>query len=167
MHFAFEDCVLYEFADTYFEVNDCLHKEEFQELIEALMLATLTSFHTDLEQLTMEGLFSVKHPASHFGAVFCAGAIECSPLPPLDEATNLMHDMLFYACAYELRNNLYDYHLDEDKTVTLSNWKEKLQWHYVQYTNVYNLALSSFYAACLMRKMLKKQIACCLSDLHL
>ena len=65
--------------------------------------------------------------------------------------------VLSYAAAYELRNNLYDYHLDEDKTITLTNWKENLKWHYVQYTNVYNLALSSFVAACYSRKLLQKQ----------
>ena len=75
---------------------------------------------------------------------------------PADAAV-LMKHILSYAAAYELRNNLYDYHLDEDKTITLTNWKENLKWHYVQYTNVYNLALSSFVAACYSRKLLQKQ----------
>ena len=67
-------------------------------------------------------------------------------LPVPADAAVLMKHILSYAPAYELRNNLYDYHLDEDKTITLTNWKENLKWHYVQYTNVYNLALSSFVA---------------------
>jgi hypothetical protein len=43
------------------------------------------------------------------------------------------------------------------RTISLTNWKENLKWHYVQYTNVYNLALSSFVAACYSRKLLQKQ----------
>ena len=78
-------------------------------------------------------------------------------LPVPADAAVLMKHILSYAAAYELGNNLYDYHLDEDKTITLTNWKENLKWHYVQYTNVYNLALSSFVAACYSRKLLQKQ----------
>ena len=64
---------------------------------------------------------------------------------------------LAYATAYELRNHLYDYHLDEDKTITFENWKDKLKWHYVQYNNVYNMAFMTYYAANLSMRMVKKQ----------
>ena len=115
------------------------------------------SFDTDLENFTLDGLFQLKHPAGRFAAIYRSGAIDMKDLPVPADAAVLMKHILSYAAAYELRNNLYDYHLDEDKTITLTNWKENLKWHYVQYTNVYNLALSSFVAACYSRKLLQKQ----------
>lgn len=157
LKFTCGDFVLYDFMDEYFEVKDSLHKAEFTELIQTLVLAVLQSFNTDLEQFTMDALFQLKHPSSRFCSLYSFGAIDISALPPLDTASRSMQHILEYAAAYELRNNLYDYHLGEDNTITLTNWKENLKWHYVQYTNVYNLALDSFYSASLSHQLLKKQ----------
>ncbi len=157
LHFTCEDFILYDFMDEYFETKNCLAQPAFQEMIDTLVLATLQSFNTDLENFTLDGLFQLKHPANRFSSFYRSGAIDMKELPVPAEAAVIMKGILSYAVAYELRNNLYDYHLDEDKTITLVNWKENLKWHYVQYTNVYNLALSSFVAACYSRKLLKKQ----------
>lgn len=138
-------------------ISGCSANPAFQEMTDTLVLATLQSFDTDLENFTLDGLFQLKHPAGRFAAIYRSGAIDMKDLPVPADAAVLMKHILSYAAAYELRNNLYDYHLDEDKTITLTNWKENLKWHYVQYTNVYNLALSSFVAACYSRKLLQKQ----------
>ena len=143
--------------DEYFETKNCSANPAFQEMTDTLVLATLQSFDTDLENFTLDGLFQLKHPSGRFAAVYRSGAIDMKDLPVPADAAVLMKHILSYSAAYELRNNLYDYHLDEDKTITLTNWKENLKWHYVQYTNVYNLALSSFVAACYSRKLLQKQ----------
>ena len=157
LHFTCEDFILYDFMDEYFETKNSLSLPAFTELIDTLVLATLQSFDTDLENFTLDGLFQLKHPSGRFSSVYRSGAIDMKDLPVPSDAAIMMKHILSYAAAYELRNNLYDYHLDEDKTVTLANWKETLKWHYVQYTNVYNLALSSFLNACYARKLLKKQ----------
>ena len=157
LHFTCEDFILYDFMDEYFETKNCSANPAFQEMTDTLVLATLQSFDTDLENFTLDGLFQLKHPSGRFAAVYRSGAIDMKDLPVPADAAVLMKHILSYAAAYELRNNLYDYHLDEDKTITLTNWKENLKWHYVQYTNVYNLALSSFVAACYSRKLLQKQ----------
>lgn len=157
LHFTCADFVVYDFADEYFETKDCFHKEAFQELIQTLVLATLQSFRTDVKQLSIDALFPLKHPASRFAGLYSFGAIDSKDLPAPDEAEQMMQRLLEYAAAYELRNNLFDYHLEEDNTITLDNWKEKLKWHYVQYTNVYHMALDTFYSAVLSQKMLKKQ----------
>ncbi len=158
LHFTCEDFILYDFMDEYFETRNCLAQPAFQELIDTLVTATLQSFNTDLENFTLDGLFQLKHPSGRFAGIYRSGALDMRELPIPADAAALMKNILSYAAAYELRNNLYDYHLDEDKTITLTNWKENLKWHYVQYTNVYNLALSSFVAACYSRKLLKKQL---------
>ena len=157
LHFTCEDFILYDFMDEYFETKNCSANPAFQEMTDTMVLATLQSFDTDLENFTLDGLFQLKHPAGRFAAIYRSGAIDMKDLPVPADAAVLMKHILSYAAAYELRNNLYDYHLDEDKTITLTNWKENLKWHYVQYTNVYNLALSSFVAACYSRKLLQKQ----------
>lgn len=157
LHFTCEDFILYDFMDEYFETKNCLAQPAFNEMIDTLVLATLQSFDTDLENFTLDGLFQLKHPANRFAGLYCSGAMDMKNLPVPTDAAILMKHLLSYAAAYELRNNLYDYHLDEDKTITLTNWKENLKWHYVQYTNVYNLAISSFVAACYARKLLQKQ----------
>ncbi len=157
LHFTVADFVLYDFFDEYFEVKNCLHRDDFTELIDTLVLATLRSIQTDLEQFTMDALFLIKHPSASLAGIYRFGALDIHDLPTLDAASQMMQKILEYAVAYELRSNLYDYHLDEDKTITLSNWKENLKWHYVQYTNVHNLALSSFHSAFLSQKLLKAQ----------
>ncbi len=157
LHFTCADFVVYDFADEYFETKDCFHKEAFQELIQTLVLATLQSFRTDVKQLCIDALFPLKHPASRFAGLYSFAGIDVKDLPSLDTAEQMMQHLLEYAAAYELRNNLFDYHLEEDNTITLDNWKEKLKWHYVQYTNVYNMAFDTFYSAVLANKLLKKQ----------
>lgn len=157
LHFTCADFVLYDFFDEYFEIRNCLYHPEFEELIQTLVLATLQYYHTDAEQLAMDTLFQVKHPSAGLAGLYRFGAISIRELPPLDEAGQMMQKLLEYAAAYELRSNLYDYHLEEDKTITLTNWKENLKWHYVQYSNVYNLAISSFYSAFLSKALLKEE----------
>lgn len=157
LQFTCGDFLLYDFLNEYFEEKDVLHCPEFKELNQTLVLATLQSFQTDLEGLAMEVLIQLKHPTSQFAGLYQFGAVSCKDLPTLDVAGRWMEKILEYATAYELRNHLYDYHLDEDKTITFENWKNKLKWHYVQYNNVYNMALMTYYAANLSMRMVKKQ----------
>ena len=77
-------------------------------------------------------------------------------LPVPADAAVLMKHILSYAAAYELRNNLYDYHLDEDKTITLTNWK-KPEMALCTIHQCIQSRLSSFVAACYSRKLLQKQ----------
>ena len=157
LQFTCGDMLLYDFLSEYFEKKDVLHSSEFQELNHTLVLATLQSFRTNLEDFAMEVLIQLKHPSSQFAGLYQFGAIGCNELPTLDVAGRRMEKILEYATAYELRNHLYDYHLDEDKTITFDNWKDKLRWHYVQYNNVYNMAFMTYYAANLSMRMVKKQ----------
>jgi len=157
LQFTCGDMLLYEFLNEYFEKKDVLHCKEFQELNHTLVLATLQSFRTDLESFAMEVLIQLKHPTSQFAGLYQFGAVGCKDLPTLDVAGKRMEKILEYATAYELRNHLFDYHLDEDKTITFENWKDKLKWHYVQYNNVYNMAFMTYYAANLSMRMVKKQ----------
>lgn len=157
LQFTCGDFLLYDFLNEYFEKKDVLHCPEFKELNQTLVLATLQSYQTDLEGLAMEVLIQLKHPTSKFSGLYQFGAVSCKDLPTLDVAGRWMEKILEYATAYELRNHLYDYHLDEDKTITFENWKDKLKWHYVQYNNVYNMASMTYYAANLSMRMVKKQ----------
>lgn len=157
LQFTCGDMLLYDFLNEYFEQKDVLHCPEFKELNHTLVLATLQSFRTDLEGFAMEVLIQLKHPTSQFAGLYQFGAVGCKDLSTLDVAGKRMEKILEYATAYELRNHLYDYHLDEDKTITFDNWKEKLKWHYVQYNNVYNMAYMTYYAANLSMRMVKKQ----------
>ena len=157
LQFTCGDLLLYDFLNEYFEQKDVLHCPQFQELNHTLVLATLQSFRTDLESFAMEVLIQLKHPTSQFAGLYQFGAVGCKELPALDVAGRRMEKILEYATAYELRNHLYDYHLDEDKTITFDNWKDKLKWHYVQYNNVYNMAFMTYYAANLSMRMVKKQ----------
>ena len=156
LQFTCGDFLLYDFLNEYFEKKDVLHSPEFRELNHTLVLATLQSFRTDLEGLAMEVLIQLKHPTSQFAGLYQFGAVGCKDLPTLDVAGQWMEKILEYATAYELRNHLYDYHLDEDKTITFDNWKDNLKWHYVQYSNVYNMAVMTYYAANLSMRMVKK-----------
>lgn len=157
LQFTCGDFLLYDFLSEYFERKDVLHCEEFKELSHTLVLATLQSFRTDLEGFAMDVLVQLKHPTSQFAGLYQLGAVGCKNLPPLDVAGRRMEKILEYAAAYELRNHLFDYHLDEDKTITFDNWKDKLKWHYMQYNNVYNMAFMTYYAANLSMRMVKKQ----------
>ena len=157
LQFTCGDLLLYDFLNEYFEQKDILHCPQFQELNHTLVMATLQSFRTDLESFAMEVLIQLKHPSSQFAGLYQFGAVGCKDLPTLDVAGKRMEKILEYATAYELRNHLFDYHLDEDKTITFDNWKDKLKWHYVQYNNVYNMAFMTYYAANLSMRMVKKQ----------
>ena len=157
LQFTCGDFLLYDFLNEYFEEKDVLHCPKFKELNHTLVLATLQSFQTDLEGFAMEVLMQLKHPTSQFAGLYQFGAVGCRDLPTLDVAGRWMEKILEYATAYELRNHLYDYHLEEDKTITFENWKDKLKWHYVQYNNVYNMAFMTYYTANLSMRMLKKQ----------
>jgi len=156
LQFTCGDLLLYDFLNEYFERKDVLHCSEFKELNHTLVLATLQSFRTDLESFAMEVLVQLKHPTSQFAGLYQFGAVGCKDLPTLDVAGKRMEKILEYATAYELRNHLYDYHLDEDKAITFENWKDNLKWHYVQYNNVYNMAFMTYYAANLSMCMVKK-----------
>lgn len=157
LQFTCGDFLLYDFLNEYFEEKDVLHSPKFKELNHTLVLATLQSFRTDAEGFAMEVLIQLKHPSSQFAGLYQLGAVGCKDLPTLDLAAKRMEKILEYATAYELRNHLYDYHLDEDKTITFDNWKDKLKWHYMQYNNVYNMAFMTYYAANLSMRMVKKQ----------
>ncbi|MBO5373279.1 MAG: hypothetical protein J6A75_11275 [Lachnospiraceae bacterium] len=157
-HFTGEDFVLYNFMDEYFEIKNCRNNPKYKELIDTLILATLNAFDTTIEQCTLaEGLPQLIRPYSKFAGLYRFGAFEGASLMDMTEATAMMKYLFEYAVAYELRNNLFDFHLEEDRIITLDNWKEKLKWYNTQYTNAFDLAISSFYAAAMSRKMLRIQ----------
>ncbi|MBO5302945.1 MAG: hypothetical protein J6A92_02735 [Lachnospiraceae bacterium] len=157
-HFSCEDFVLYNFMDEYFEIKNCRNHPKYQELINTLILATLNAFDTTIEQCAFaDALPQVVHPYSKFAGLYRFGALESASLESKEECITMMQHLFEYAVAYELRNNLFDFHIDEDRIITLDNWKDKLKWYNTQYTNAFNLAVSSFYAATLSRKMLKLQ----------
>ena len=159
LYFTCGDFLLYDFLNQYFETADVLHDERFAELNQTLVLATLQSFRTDVEGLTMDVMLQIKRPNSYFAGLHQSGVVAIRDLPTVEIASKRMQKIMEYATAYELRNNLYDFHLDEDKTITFENWKENLKWHYVQYTNVYNMAFMTYYASEVSRHLLKKQFA--------
>lgn len=156
LHFSCGDFLLYDFLNQYFEQVDILHHPSFKELNDTLVLAALKSFQTDLEGFTMDVMIQLKHPASQFAGIYQFGAIDMKEMPSIEIAAKRMQKILEYATAYELRNHLFDYHLDEDKTITFENWKEKLKWHYVQYNNVQNMAVMTYFAADVSMRMAKQ-----------
>ncbi len=167
LHFTCGDFLLYDFLNQYFEATDVLHDERFIELNQVLVLATLQSFNTDMENLTMDVMLQLKRPASYFAGLYQSGVIAIRDLPTVEIASKRMKKILEYATAYELRNNLYDFHLEEDRTITFTNWKEELKWHYVQYNKVYNMAFMTYYASEVSRHLLKKQLGENLCELSL
>ena len=104
----------------------------------------------------MDVMIQLKHPSSQFAGIYQFGAMDMRDMPSVEIAAKRMQKILEYATAYELRNHLFDYHLDEDKTITFDNWKEKLKWHYVQYNNVQNMAVMTYFAADVSMRMTKK-----------
>lgn len=156
LQFSCGDFLLYDFLNAYFEEKDVLHHPAFLELNQTLVRAVLQSVGTDLEGFTMDAMLQLKHPSSQFAALYQFGAMDLREMPAVELASARMQKILEYAAAYELRNHLYDYHLDEDKTITFENWKEKLKWHYVQYHNVENMAVMLYFAAELSMRMVKK-----------
>ena len=82
------------------------------------------------------------------------GALGLTRLPDHDTCLALLSESFRYAALYELRSNLFDYHLEEDRLVTADNWKDTIRFHFVQYQHIYEQALDGFYAAVLSRKLL-------------
>ena len=155
LHFSCGDFLLYDFLNQYFEVKNVLSHPGFKELNDTLVLATLQTFRTDMEGFVMDVMIQLKHPSSQFAGLYQFGAMNMREMPSVEHAANRMQKILAYATAYELRNHLFDYHLDEDKTITFDNWKDKLKWHYVQYNNVQNMAVMTYFAADMSMRMAK------------
>lgn len=156
--FTCEDFILFDFMDEYFEQKNCRLHPAFVELTDTLVAATLNYYNTDFGTLLETELQAcAKGTSSRFAGMMRFG---CMSLPaPIDNdrACHMLAELFRYAAIYELRNNLFDFHLEDDKLITLTNWKENLRWHYVQYSNVYEMTISSYYAATLSQRMLKKQ----------
>lgn len=157
-HFTCEDFILFDFMDEYFEQPNCRRHPAFIELVDALVAATLNYYNTDFgtmveaELAQCQGGFS-----SRFAGGKRFGSISLPAIKDNDRACHMLAGLFRYAAVYELRSNLFDFHLEDDKLITLDNWKEKLRWHYVQYSNVYEMAISSFYTAMLSQELLKNQ----------
>lgn len=157
-HFTCEDFILYDFMDEYFEQKNCIYQDPFIELINTLVTATLNYHNTDFDTLLQnEVARSLDGSFSRFAGTKRMGSIIVTSSLNHDEACHRLAEAFRYATIYELRNNLFDFHLEDDKLITLTNWKENLRWHYVQYANVYHLALDSFHAGLLSRELLKIQ----------
>lgn len=166
LHFTCEDFILYNFMDEYFEISNCRSNPKFQKLISTLSLATLKAQDVTLEECTLsEGLQQLRHPYSQFAGLYRYGAPVFSEDENPQKACERMQHLLNYAVTYELRRNLFDFHLDEDRIITLDNWEEKLKWYHVQYDSAYAHAISLFYTATLSQKLLKMQFLNNLSDL--
>lgn len=158
LHFTYEDFLLYSFMDEYFETKNCLSNPKYQELIHTLVIATLKAHDTDLEKCVKEIISrQLSHPHSKFAGIYRYGAMDFVASSDFAKECNMFRHLLDYAVTYELRNNLFDFHLEEERLITLDNWKEKLKWYHIQYDNAYELAISSFYTAYLSKKLLKSQ----------
>lgn len=168
LHFTCEDFVLYDFMNEYFGTKNCLSNENFLELIDTLVQATLNYNNSTISTLAIaDGAACLSGTSSRFAGTKRFGSVTIADAFGTEELEEILTELFRYAAAYELRNNLFDFHLDEDKLITLDNWKEKLHWHYVQYSNVYELALSSFYTACLSRRLLKMEFERNLKELKI
>ena len=157
-HFTCEDFILFDFMDEYFEQKQCIRNTAFIELVDALVAATLNYYNTDFQTiLSKETAQALSGTSSRFAGTKRLGSVIITASLPSDTAVRMLSESFRYAAMYELRSNLFDFHLEDDKLITLTNWKENLRWHYVQYANVYNLALDSFHAGRLSRELLKNQ----------
>lgn len=157
-HFTCEDFILFDFMDEYFEQKRCICHASFIELVDTLVAATLNYYNTDFDTLVeKDAAQALSGASSRFAGTKRIGNIIITSSMEHDAACRMLANTFRYAAMYELRNNLFDFHLEDDKLITLTNWKENLRWHYVQYANVYSLALDSFYAAMLSRELLKAQ----------
>lgn len=166
LHYTCEDFVLYDFMDQYFEISNCRSNPKFQKLIDTLVIATLKSQDTTLEECTVvDGIAQLQHPSSQFAGLYRYGGLSFFAEEKSEKTLNRMKYMLEYAVTCELRRNLFDYHLDEDRIITLDSWEEKLKWYHVQYDSAYAQAISSFYTATLSQKLLKTQFLEILCDL--
>lgn len=167
-HFTCEDFILYNFMDEYFEISNCRSNLKFQELISTLSLATLQAQDMTLNECTAaDGLQQLKHPFSQLAGLYRYGALTFEQTGNPSAACDKMKHLLDYAVTYELRRNLFDFHLDEDRIITLDNWKEKLKWYHVQYDSAYAHAISLFYSASVSQQLLKKQFMEKLNELQM
>lgn len=165
-HFTCEDFILFDFMDEYFEQKNVILHPSFTELTDTLVAATLNYYDTDFGTLLENELLScLNGSSSRFAGTKRFSCIQLPAVTDTDKACHLLAGLFRYAAIYELRNNLFDFHLEDDKLITLTNWKENLRWHYVQYSNVYEVAISSFYAAMLSNRLLKNQFAENISEL--
>lgn len=156
-HFTCEDFILFDFMDEYFEQKNCRLHPSFTELVDTLVAATLNYYNTDFGSLLEKEIANnLQGTSSRFAGLKRFGAVSLPHPANPDRACHMLAELFRYAAVYELRNNLFDFHLDDDKLITLENWKENLRWHYVQYANVYEMALDSFHAAILSNALLKK-----------
>lgn len=159
-HFTCEDYILFDFMDEYFEEKHCKRHTSFLEMIDTLVAATLNYYNTDFGTLLEHEISqNLSGTASRFAGTKRFASVQLPAIANTDSACRMLAELFRYAAIYELRNNLFDFHLDEDNLITLDNWKENLRWHYVQYANVYEMALDSFYATMLARTLLKQQFA--------
>lgn len=159
-HFTCEDYILFDFMDEYFEAKYCRRHPSFVEMVDTLVAATLNYYNTDFGTLLEHEIAqNLTGTASRFAGTKRFGSVMLPSIANTDNACHMLAELFRYAAIYELRNNLFDFHLDEDKLITLTNWKENLRWHYVQYANVYEMALDSFHAAMLAKTLLKQQFA--------
>lgn len=159
-HFTNEDFILFDFMDEYFEQKNCIRHPAFIELVDTLVDATLNYHDTNVPALLEREVFdALSGTSSRFAGTKRIGCMKITSSMDRDTTTRMLEEAFRYAAMYELRNNLFDFHLEEDSLITLTNWKENLRWHYVQYANVYALALDSFHAGLLSRELLKGQFA--------
>ena len=159
-HFTCEDFILFDFMDEYFGQKHCIRHDSFIELVDTLVAATLNYYDTDFETLIgKEVAQALLGTSSRFAGAKRIGSITITASLDHDTACRMLASTFRYAAMYELRNNLFDFHLEDDKLITLTNWKDNLRWHYVQYANVYNLALDSFHAAIISREFIKAQFS--------
>lgn len=157
-HFTCEDFILFDFMDEYFEQKNCIRHASFTELIDTLVAATLNYYNTDFETLLAKDVSQALGGASsRFAGTKCLGSVIITASADTETRCRMLAESFRYAAMYELRNNLFDFHLEDDKLISLTNWKENLRWHYVQYANVYDLALDSFHAGLISKELLRSQ----------
>lgn len=157
-HFTCEDFILFDFMDEYFEQKNCRQHPSFLELVDTLVAATLNYYNTDFGTLLeKEAAQNLSGCGSRFAGVKRFGSVGLPSISDQDKACHMLAELFRYAAIYELRNNLFDFHLEDDRLITLENWKENLRWHYVQYANVYEMALDTFHTAFLSRELVKRQ----------
>lgn len=159
-HFTCEDFILFDFMDEYFEQRNCIYHDSFTELIDTLVAATLNYYNTDFETLLSEDVAqALAGSSSRFAGTKRLGSIVITSSADADMQCRMLAESFRYAAMYELRSNLFDFHLEDDKLITLTNWKDDLRWHYVQYANVYDLALDSFHAGLISKELMRSQFA--------
>lgn len=158
--FTGDDTALYDFMDEYFETKNCMLQPFFVELSNTLVDATLGYYKTDIETLLATEVTGLLNgTASRFAVQKRFGALGLTRLPDHDTCLALLSESFRYAALYELRSNLFDYHLEEDRLVTADNWKDTIRFHFVQYQHIYEQALDGFYAAVLSRKLLRAEFS--------